>query len=79
MGNFTKRSGIYLLAVLLAVCTLFSLALIAGAEEADAGVLGSTASLSATGGETVCYLKNGGTGDGSSADAACGSITEAYG
>ena len=36
MGNFTKRSGIYLLAVLLAVCTLFSLALIAGAEEADA-------------------------------------------
>ena len=79
MGNFTKRSGIYLLAVLLAVCTLFSLALITGAEEADAGVLGSTASLSATGGETVCYLKNGGTGDGSSADAACGSITEAYG
>ena len=59
MGNFTKRSGIYLLAVLLAVCTLFSLALIAGAEEADAGVLGSTASLSATGGETVCYLKRG--------------------
>ena len=44
----------------------------------DAGILGSAASLFTIGGEKVCYLKDGGTGSGSSAATACGSITEAY-
>lgn len=65
MGNFTKRSGIYLLAVLLAVCTLFSFALICGAAED----------------ETIYYYVNSETGvdanSGRSADAAVKTFTRA--
>lgn len=44
----------------------------------DTSFLGSAASVFHIGGERVCYLKNGGTGSGSSAETACGSIAEAY-
>ena len=38
MGNFTKRKGLCLLAVLLAVCALFSLTLLVGAAEDEEAV-----------------------------------------
>ena len=44
----------------------------------DAGILGDAAPLFTIGGEKVFYLKDGGTGSGSSAATAGGSITEAY-
>ena len=66
MGNFTKRTSFCLLAVLLAVCTLFSLALLTSAAEDE---------------ETIYYYVNSETGvdanSGRSADKAVKTFTRA--